>query len=111
MTHDVEGYLLKPVDEDELIGYLKKIKVKIEKKEKENEENKKQILHAALKGDLIKEVHDFFLHYLDWDQYQILLIKLFDQNNIDLMSIKQQLQKVFEDRSEERRVGKGCWTR
>src|SRR5699024_8035788 len=37
------------------------------------------------------------LHYLDWDQYQILLIKLFDQNNIDLMSIKQQLQKVFED--------------
>src|SRR5690625_894139 len=97
MTHDVEGYLLKPVDEDELIDYLKNIKEKMEKRIKENEENKNQILQAALKGNLIKEVRDFFQHYLNWDQYQILLMKLFDQNNVDIVSIKEELQKIFED--------------
>src|SRR5690625_1603374 len=81
MTHDVEGYLLKPVDEDELIDYLKNIKEKMEKRIKENEENKNQILQAALKGNLIKEVRDFFQHDLNWDQYQILLIKVFDQRS------------------------------
>ena len=97
MTHDVEGYLLKPVDEDELIDYLKNIKEKMEKRIKENEENKNQILQAALKGNLIKEVRDFFQHDLNWDQYQILLIKVFDQNNVDIIGVKQGLQRIFED--------------
>lgn len=96
MTHNVEGYMLKPVDEDELIDYLENIKKKLGKRVKENEENKDQILHATFTGTLTKEVQGFFQHHLDWGHYQILLIKHFDQNNFNIMRQRQDLQRIFE---------------
>ncbi|HLR41662.1 MAG TPA: response regulator transcription factor [Pseudogracilibacillus sp.] len=96
ITHNVEGYMLKPVDEDELINYLGNIHKKLEERIKENEENKNKMFHAAFTGNSTKEVKDFFHYYLDWDQYQILLIELFNHNKVDTIRLKQELQKTFE---------------
>jgi len=97
ITHNVEGYMLKPVDEGELINYLGSINKKLEERIKENEENKNKMFHAAFTGNLTKEVKDFFHYYLDWGQYQILLIDLSNHNKFDTTRLKQELQKTFED--------------
>lgn len=97
ITHNVEGYMLKPVDEDELINYLGNIRKKLEERIKENEENINEMLHAAFSGNLTKEVQGFFYSYLDWDQYHILLIELFNESKVDTIRLKQALQQIFED--------------
>lgn len=102
ITYNVKGYMLKPVDEDELIGHLEVLKKKLEQeleykevKTKIDEENQDRIIYAVLKGEIIDEVKDFFHNYLGWDKYRLLLIKLDIQNNPDFNSIKDELKEIF----------------
>src|SRR5690625_2912833 len=70
-THNVEGYMLKPVDEDGLMNYIKNIRKELEERIKENEENKNDMLLAAFTGELVKQVQGVVHLKLDWDKYQI----------------------------------------
>lgn len=107
ITCGVEGYILKPVDEDEIISYLEDLKGKLEQelkykklKVKIDEENKDQMFLTVFKGEMSAETKNFFRNYLEWDKYRLLLIKLDD--NLDLnnfVNIKQDLKRIFEKRN------------
>ncbi|RCW76888.1 response regulator transcription factor [Saliterribacillus persicus] len=77
---NVEGYLLKPVDEDELIYFLNSMKEKFNKelnytqaKQRIDEEKKEKVIHAALSGDYSKVKP--YKHYFNFPSYRVLLIK------------------------------------
>jgi two-component system, response regulator YesN len=98
---NVKGYLLKPVDEDELIPYLNEIMLgfkaefEISKvKAKMDEENKERIILAALTGECMEELKELY-HHLEWNTFRILLIEVVN-NGFPLSDIKKQLRDYYE---------------
>lgn len=104
ISNNVKGYLLKPVDEDELIRYLQEINTKLVEaleynhiKVKKDEENKERIIHFALEGERIDEFEYCSDHFLEWNKYRVLLISVDEQSNSDLMNLKNSLREFFEE--------------
>ncbi|MDY7224700.1 response regulator transcription factor [Halalkalibacterium halodurans] len=100
IKYNVKGYLLKPVDEDELISFLHEIKLRLKEKfefskikAKINEENKEQIIQTALSGNCKVELKELY-HHLEWSTFRILLIEVVN-NRFSLNEIKKQLQDYF----------------
>ncbi len=94
----VEGYLLKPIVEEELMDYLARLKLKWEQaqlyqqlKDRLEDENKERMIESLLRGEIDAGIYKFF-EKLRWSNYRILLITL--ENVIDLPS-KKQLLKVY----------------
>ncbi|KRG15063.1 hypothetical protein ACA30_07730 [Virgibacillus soli] len=94
----VEGYLLKPILEEELMDYLARLKLKWEQaqlyqqlKDRLEDENKERMIESLLRGEIDAGIYKFF-EKLRWSNYRILLITL--ENVIDLPS-KKQLLKVY----------------
>ncbi|SDZ19043.1 two-component system, response regulator YesN [Evansella caseinilytica] len=110
ITSDVAGYMLKPVDEDELIEYLQSIKetLRHESERKQLEYNdigvkREQLLLSGLSyggQEVLEEITAPVLESLDlsWSRYAFILIKL--EEPIDAIGhpglIKQLLQKYFQ---------------
>lgn len=100
----VTGYLLKPVDEDELVEYLEKLKMKLDQQQSLNQ--LKISNHTFLKNKFILSLlheESSVYEYEDLDQwqltskeYQIMLLKFLSSNNIDMEEIKQALAQSFE---------------
>jgi len=100
----VTGYLLKPVDEDELVEYLEKLKKKLDQQQSLNQLKKSN--HTLLKNkfilSLLQEEYSVYeqeeLDYwqLTSKEYQIILVKFLSSNNIDIEEIKQALAQSFE---------------
>lgn len=100
----VAGYLLKPVDEDELVEYLEKLKKKLDQQQSLNQ--LKISNHTLLKNKFIlsllhEESSVYEYEELDYWQliskeYQIILLKFSTSNNIDIEEIKQALTQSFE---------------
>ncbi|RKL67119.1 DNA-binding response regulator [Salipaludibacillus neizhouensis] len=101
------GYLLKPIDEEELVDYLNKVKKELEKQQKVTQltvidaERKRDsfILSMLLKkerasSEVIFEAKQFDL---EWDKYEILLIRLEEMNEHDstIITIKSKIQKII----------------
>ncbi|HZH59010.1 MAG TPA: response regulator transcription factor [Metabacillus sp.] len=100
----VTGYLLKPVDEDELVEYLEKLKKKLDQQQSLNQ--LKISNHTLLKNKFILSLlheESSVYEYEELDQwqltskeYQIILLKFLSSNNIDIEEIKQALAQSFE---------------
>ncbi|NBD26949.1 response regulator transcription factor [Paenibacillus glycinis] len=84
---DIDGYLLKPVDEDELVGHLDKLKSVLDRERKERADSgsrkawsRQKLLHDLLSPDAEKRVlpdaDELKAMDLGWDSYGIVLIKL-----------------------------------
>lgn len=106
----VDGYLLKPVDEDELITYLESIRLKWEaeqeKLEWEDSTTIRQcgwLIEALLSGS--KEDADTFLGQasscgFDWKEYQVLLLDLYpsgEGNPLEMEEAAEEIRVYFED--------------
>lgn len=102
----VTGYLLKPVDEDELIEYLEKLKKKLDQQRTLNQ--LKVSNHSVLKNHFILSLlheessdHEFKEEeLLNWQleskEYQIILFKFLSSNNMDIEDVKQLVAQSFE---------------
>ena len=102
----VVGYLLKPVDEDELVEYLVKLKKKLDQQHTLNE--LKMSTQTVLKNNFIlsllqdvnadqKVVEDELVAWqLDSKEYQIILFKFISATNVDIDEVKQLLAHSFE---------------
>ncbi|MCR6109572.1 response regulator transcription factor [Bacillus sp. A301a_S52] len=87
IRHDVAGYLLKPVDEEELIGYLVRIKSELRKEEertvltKHGEEKRQEDVLTSvimtppmLKREKEKLIRHTIESELDWERYDLLVM-------------------------------------
>lgn len=108
---NVDGYLLKPVDEDELIEYLVRINTLLTQQtevkqveEAEKDWRREVFLHALISDEL----HEDASVYLDrasqvdlvWKSYQVLLLKLHEHIEPDsstMAALKFKLTSVFND--------------
>ena len=82
MKYNVKDYLVKPVDEDELIPILTELAqgfIKEEEfsrvKKKMDEENKERVIQAAVTGECMEELKELCDH-LKWNRFRILLIEV-----------------------------------
>ncbi|MCJ7840161.1 response regulator transcription factor [Lederbergia sp. NSJ-179] len=100
----VDGYLLKPVVEEELMEYLTELKPKLEHEEeylrlqtKIEGEHRNKLIHAVLMGDQSEEIQAFIMHQLDWDHYQILLMQIDarQESNTVINKLQTLLKKMF----------------
>ncbi|MBP1904228.1 two-component system response regulator YesN [Paenibacillus turicensis] len=120
ITHRADGYLLKPVDEEELISYLETIKQAIELKEMSTQRNNtaKEYNREALITNLIEQssyslsknedqlTEDELILYdqadelgLLWPSYQILLISVQYEDESDTTTaalLRKKLADLFE---------------
>lgn len=103
ITHNVDGYLLKPIDEEEVLEYLKIIKIKLckeieseKKKFRLSDEYKEQLTHTVLTGENLDGIKDIN-RYLYGPKYSILLIKLEDQTDFKINIIKTEIKGIFEE--------------
>ncbi|KGE20455.1 response regulator transcription factor [Paenibacillus wynnii] len=111
LTLGTDGYLLKPVDEDELQGYLVKLFEDLEERISSRQKNaevlewsKERLIHSVLldmnqqdQSDLEQEVIEAGLH---WKSYEVVLIRLTPPELIDnghTAGIKERLGKQLEE--------------
>lgn len=102
---NASGYLLKPVDEEELIEQLNIVHEKLEEirlvsdlKQDKKSEEKEHILGNILKKVATKEIEAKLAKYnLLWNRYQLLLIKFLSIHEIQKLSnMKNELKQMFE---------------
>ncbi|MCK0470620.1 response regulator transcription factor [Halalkalibacter sp. APA_J-10(15)] len=102
IQNNVAGYLLKPIYEEELIEYLEKVKKELSKQQAvteltESEETRKREQYVL---SLIGSDHHFFSEKeanqfgLDWDRYQVLLMKVDNsfEMDTDMFKIKREVE-------------------
>ncbi|SFE57925.1 two-component system, response regulator YesN [Paenibacillus catalpae] len=107
----IDGYLLKPVDEDELMDYLNSLKKELDleyearrKRQDEHqgnaEENLKQLLaQGSLAGNVSQPPTS-----LDWKEYELLLIKTYERSEEDTAGLAQ-LKRRLSERLEQSGAG------
>ncbi|MBO0992218.1 response regulator transcription factor [Bacillus sp. SD088] len=102
ISFGVEGYLLKPIVEEELISYLESLRSKMKAEKvaqqyevKVREETKEWMIQTVLSGKVEKEAVNYF-EQLEWKKYRLLLLSL--DESLDGMKCKQKLKEKFEER-------------
>ena len=106
IAYNADGYLLKPVDEDELTEYLTRIRRVLDTRKNEQLEmsigewTRERVILSLLSGGIqyvpieaLKRVE------LEWRSYEIVLLKLLSRSDIDpaiIASIKEQLTSSFD---------------
>ncbi|CAM3339201.1 response regulator transcription factor [Paenibacillus lupini] len=106
----IDGYLLKPVDEDELIDYLNSLKkeldIEYETRQKQQdmrqgnvEEDLKQLLAQGSLGNVSQ-----LQTSLDWKEYELLLIKTHERSEED-MAGHAQIKRRLSERVEQSGAG------
>ncbi|QGH33877.1 response regulator [Gracilibacillus salitolerans] len=97
IQYNVEGYLLKPLEEEELISYLKKINTAFaeETKYKENKKHdqSRSYIDLIIQQKITREVSYFFSEKMKWNYYAILLIRFFDKKQLDLVDIVESIKQ------------------
>lgn len=104
ILHRIDGYLLKPVDEDELTGYLVKLRDQLDKsativRESSDEHHftMEMAIQSLLAGDAPQLLTSSEMSgSLDWESYEVILIKL--NTSKELVSFKNKLRVMFDER-------------
>ncbi|TXC90682.1 response regulator transcription factor [Metabacillus litoralis] len=108
IRQNVTGYLLKPVEEEELIRYVKGIKKNLDLKQTFTEQQDKSLQegrHAFFK-EMIETCENAAVHNLNEDiiklelqanNYQLVLMKFLDHTNLDLEEIRLLLTQEIEE--------------
>lgn len=110
ITHRADGYMLKPVDEDELVNYLKQIKSQIDHEKfverwqhERMEWSREAFVQSLMTGaedDLANAEQKAEELGLLWKSYQVLLIGLHTEDNSSNelhAQFKKKLSGIFED--------------
>ncbi|MFD2214787.1 response regulator transcription factor [Metabacillus endolithicus] len=108
IRQNVTGYLLKPVEEEELIEYVKRIKKTLDSKQASNELKASSLPDSrqAFLKELIDSNEDVSYPNLNRDvaglgleakNYQVVLIKCLNQTNIDLEEARLRLTDYIEE--------------
>jgi len=99
----VDGYLLKPIDEDELVSNLRKVKEAIDEEDRgaAGSRDGESLIAMLLSGDdrASAEAKDW-----NWTSYEIALVKLQSREEIDAFAIGR-VQRLLADRFD--RTGRG----
>jgi two-component system response regulator YesN len=115
IQHKVEGYILKPVDEEEIVSYIEKVRSNLDQKAdtklRKMEDQLWQrerwiqdlILDSRITDDSKKTAAEEMLkaegQFDSWQEYQVLLLKLQDEDRMDsglLAEVKQILKSAYE---------------
>jgi two-component system response regulator YesN len=108
ITNRIDGYLLKPVDEDELISYLEKLKGNLDEEKRRSvrreaavEETKEQIVQRLLSGNPGDDENELGKHGgPGWASYEMLLLKLQSKDEIEAdteQTFKKSLVRHFDE--------------
>jgi two-component system, response regulator YesN len=108
IRENVAGYLLKPVEEEDLIGFIQRIKLNFDKDQSEKQvrtvslqEVRHTLLQTIIDGNEqvpIEEVYgDISELGLDGRFYQLVMIRLFHNTNLELEDFKQLLAQELEE--------------
>lgn len=102
ISFGVDGYLLKPVDEDEIIEELERVKNMLErdKKVKQHVSNEDLFYREHLIESMIfddrtwaqEQVKDWGL---DWPSYQVLLVEIYGESNSYMTEIKREIAEML----------------
>lgn len=98
IQYHVSGYLLKPVDEEELLSYLVEIKKNLDLEKTSHHANKKgkieKLIQAALSDEITTEAAVQLQQMIYWNKFTIILIKCYKKNDLDLKQmLKESLQE------------------
>ncbi|MFS0775374.1 response regulator transcription factor [Neobacillus sp. 3P2-tot-E-2] len=107
IRENVAGYLLKPVEEEDLMGFIQKIKVNLDKEQSVNQVRTvslQEVRHTVLQTLIdrnekvsIEEIYgDISELGLDGRFYQLAMIQLFHNTNLELEDFRQQLAQDLE---------------
>lgn len=112
MAMRIDGYLLKPVDEDELIEYLRKLKLELDKeyedkrlveRERESESDDEAIIVTMLSdsdmGGIASQELQAPKAVRNWDAFEVVLIKPYGQDAEEASAhalIRRNLENKFE---------------
>ena len=95
------GYLLKPLEEGELMKLLAKVKGELDKERQVSqtikwkvEEENNRLIATTLKGTITEESKQFFQYHLDWNRYTLLLIKIANLHEVDTTSVVHELRLI-----------------
>lgn len=104
IRYQAVGYLLKPLEEQELIKYLTKVRLELDKEKQTSkavkwkvEEENHRMITSALKGKITTETMTFFQHHLDWSDYTIMLLKVANLYEVEANSVWQSLRELGDD--------------
>ncbi|MDQ0230749.1 response regulator [Metabacillus malikii] len=107
MKCNVNGYLLKPVDEDELISHLIEIKTEIDKQDYYHEmktkmvvEKKERLIMSGIKGENLSRLDEFLKQESGWYSYRTLIIETNGDDNH-----KSQLKTKLINEIESKQIG------
>jgi len=106
IVHRIDGYLLKPVDEDELIEHLEKLRVSLDREAlmKQPDDSKirmEKVIQSLLADDETRiEEYSAYEDELGWQSYEVVLIKpLISADNVHVQPavIKLKLTRFIEE--------------
>ena len=111
LTLGTDGYILKPVDEEELEVYLVKLAKDLEERTHARQKNaevlewtKERLIHSVLLNQSPQEITDLELEIIEsglsWNSYEVILIRLTPQELIDnghAAAIKESLMQKLEE--------------
>jgi two-component system response regulator YesN len=105
ITYHVDGYLLKPVDEEELMEYLQQLKKqldeKLNRKVKVEIGSMERVVQSLLMGeDQLTNDNASYKNNLNWASYEVVLVKLITRDediSAQQVMIKHKLEAQFDD--------------
>ncbi|RED60358.1 response regulator transcription factor [Cohnella lupini] len=103
IAHRIDGYLLKPVDEDELTNYLRVLHAQLDeaeskKQERSDEGTMERSIQALLTEASGLDMSTSRIEDLNWEEYEVVLVKPLTNEAAFAphMLIKQKLEKHFD---------------
>lgn len=91
ISFGVGGYLLKPVDEEEMVDELARIKARLDKEHSVKQRNtnedffyREHVIESILYGGQVWSVEDVKKYDLCWPSYQVVLIEVYNESSTHL---------------------------
>lgn len=103
ISFGVGGYLLKPVDEEEMVEELERIKARLDKEQSVNQRNtnkdlfyREHVIESILHGGQVWAAEDLKKYDLYWTSYQVVLIEVFNESSTHMSAeIKKEMIDLF----------------
>ncbi|MEF3355296.1 response regulator transcription factor [Paenibacillus sp. GYB006] len=103
ISFGVGGYLLKPVDEEEMVEELERIKARLDKEQSVKQRNtnedffyREHVIESILHGGQVWSAEDLKKYDLYWPSYQVVLIEVFNESSTHMSAeIKKEMTDLL----------------
>lgn len=103
ISFGVGGYLLKPVDEEEMMEELERIKVRLDKEQSVKQRNtnedffyREHVIESILHGGQVWAAEDVKKYELYWPSYQVVLIEVYNESSTHMSAeIKKEMTDLL----------------